>query len=134
MAKEVGFAMTVTVDDSAGSGQAISNDVTSLDISTPRGTQDVTGVNKSAVERLQLLSDASITLNGAYNPAANASHDVLSSWSVSSVPRTTVIAISGQTLSTEMWVLNYDLNRAESGEQVWSAPMELQDGTLPTWS
>ena len=49
MAKESGLGMTVAVDDSGGSARTISNDIVSIDFSTPRGVQDVTGVNSSGM-------------------------------------------------------------------------------------
>jgi hypothetical protein len=76
MAKESGLGATVSVDDSGGTLRDISNDVTDFTINTPRAEQNVTGVDKSANERLQLLADGAFTLNGVYNDAANKSHDV----------------------------------------------------------
>src|SRR5258707_15249539 len=77
MAKVTGLAQTtLSVSDSSASAQAIINDITNWQFATPRGVQDVTGVNKSAIERLLLLADFSITLNMVFNPAANAQHDV----------------------------------------------------------
>ena len=40
--------------------------------------QVVTGLDKSAEERLQLLADFSITINGVFNDASNQSHAVFS--------------------------------------------------------
>ena len=77
MAKEAP-TLTVAVDDHGSSARSIENDITSLDFATPRGVQDVTGVNKSAMERLLLLADFSITLNGIFNDGANLSHAVFS--------------------------------------------------------
>ena len=134
MAKEAGFAFTVTVDDSAGSGRDISNDIMSLAISTPRGSQDITGLDKSAVERILLLADGQVTLDGAFNPATNMSHDVFKRVSTTSVTRTVALAISGQTLSMEMLFTDYALTRANTGELTWSAPAQLSNGTAPTWS
>ena len=64
MAKESGLGMSVAVDDSGGSARTISNDVTNMDFATPRNEQDITGMDKSAIERLLLLADFSVTLNG----------------------------------------------------------------------
>lgn len=134
MAKEPGFPFTTNVDDSAGTARDISNDVTNFSFGTPRGVQDVTGVNKSAMERLLLLADASITLNGVFNDAANMSHAVFKTVPSSSVNRTVGLAISGQTLSMEMLFTDYAMTRPQSGELTWSAPGVLADGTVPTWS
>jgi hypothetical protein len=129
--------MTVTVDNSAGSGQAISNDVTNLSITMPSGVQDVTGVNSSGYERLLLLADLSVTLNGVFNDAANLSHVVFKDYrtlAASQVGRTTVIAISGQTLTDELLYANYDLSRGAGGELTWTTTGQLSDGGVPAWA
>lgn len=135
MAKETGLGFTtLSVDDSGGSPQDIRNDVTNFNFSTPRGVQDVTGIDKSALERLLLLADFSITLNGVFNDATDASHDVLSTVPSSSVARTTSIVVSAQTLNNEVLYSDYALTRAADGSLTWSAPGSLSDGTVPTWS
>lgn len=134
MAKESGLGMSVTVDDSAGSPQDISNDFTNLNWATPRGVQDVTGIDKSAMERLLLLADFSITVNGVFNDATNRAHEVLRTVPSTSVPRTTTIAVSGQTLAGELLYTDYALTRNADGSLNFTAPGVLQDGTVPTWS
>lgn len=135
MAKENGLGWTtLSVDDSAGSAQAIKNDITNLAISTPRAVQDVTGIDKSAMERLLLLADASITLNGVFNDAAGASHVVFKTVPSTSVARTTTATVSGQTLANELLYTDYQLTRADDGALTWSAPGVLADGTVPAWS
>lgn len=135
MAKENGLGWTTfSVDDSAGTARDIRNDVTNLDWSMPRGVQDVTGIDKSAIERLLLLADFSGTMNGVFNDAANASHTVLKTVSSTSVNRTVSIGVSGQTLANECIITDYALTRAASGEFTWSAPFSLSDGTTPAWS
>ena len=77
IAKESGLGWTtLSVDDASASPQAIKNDVTNFEFATPRAVQDVTGVDKSAFERLLLLADFSCTFNGVFNDAANQSHAV----------------------------------------------------------
>ena len=135
MAKEAGLGWTtLSVDDSGGSVQAIKNDVTDFSFSTPRGVQDVTGVDKSAMERLLLLADFSIDLKGVYNDAAGASHPVFKTVPSTSVNRTVSLAVSGQTLNNECLFTDYALTRAANGELTWSAPGVLADGVVPTWS
>jgi len=135
MAKEAGFPFSVTVDDSAGTARDISNDISNLQFATPRGVQDVTGVNKSALERLLLLADMSVTLNGAaFNDAANLSHAVFKTVPSSSVARTTTLALSGQTLAAELLYSDYALTRGQDGSLTWTAPGVLADGTVPTWT
>jgi hypothetical protein len=136
MAKVTGLAWTTcSVDDSSGTQRVIVNDITNLQFSTPRGVQDVTGIDKSAYERLLLLADFSITLNGVFNPAATtSSHAVFSTVPSSSVNRTTTLVTNGKTLAPEVLYTDYAITRAQSGELTWSAPGVLADGTVPTWS
>lgn len=136
MAKETGLGITtLSVDDSGGTLRAIINDVTNFDVSTPRAEQDVTGVDKSAMERLLLLADCSWTLNGVFNDAATTgAHTVLSTIPSTSVARTTTLVVSGQTLTTEILYTDYSLSRAANGALTWTAPGGLADGTVPTWS
>ncbi|BCM70855.1 hypothetical protein EASAB2608_06189 [Streptomyces sp. EAS-AB2608] len=135
MAKASGLGQTtLSVDDSAGTARAIKNDITNWQLSTPRGVQDVTGVDKSANERLLLLADCSVTLNGVFNAASNQSHDVFKTVPSTSVARTVTITVNGVTLAPEILFTDYQLTRSDSGELTWSAPGSLADGTVPTWS
>jgi hypothetical protein len=135
IAKESGLAWTTaSVDDSGGTVRAIKNDITNLDFATPRNVQDVTGIDKSAMERLLLLADFTGTLNGVFNDAANQSHDVFKTVPSTSVARTLTLTVSGQTLAGEVLFTDYSLARAQSGELTWTAPFALADGTVPTWA
>lgn len=135
MAKESGLGWTtLSVDDSAGTVRDIKNDITNFAYGTPRGVQDVTGVDKSAIERLLLLADFTFTPNGVFNDAANRAHDVFKTVPSTSVARTTTLTISGQTLAGELLYTDYALTRAQSGELTWTAPGVLADGTVPTWA
>lgn len=135
MAKESGLGWTtLSVDNSSGTAKAIKNDVTNFEFATPRAVQDVTGVDKSAMERLLLLADFSITLNGVFNDAADQSHDVFKTVPSTSVARTVTLVVSGQTLANECLFTDYAFTRANDGALTWSAPGVLADGTVPTWS
>lgn len=135
MAKESGLGWTtLSVDDAAGTARDIRNPVNDLQFATPRAVQDTTGIDKSAMERLLLLADFSITLNGTFDDGANLSHAVLKTVPSTSVLRTVSIGVSGQTLANECLFTDYSLTRAQSGELTWSAPGVLADGTVPTWS
>lgn len=140
MSKTSGLGSVIAVDDSAGTARTISNDVTNYQFSTPRAVQDTTGVDKSANERLLLLSDYSVTLNGIFNSAdANMSHDVFKTVPSTSVLRTTTISPIGTTtglpkLATECLYSDYQITRSNTGELTWQAPGALADGTVPTWS
>lgn len=139
MAKTSGLGSVVAVDDSSGTPQTISNDITNFDISTPRAVQDTTGVDKSAMERILLLADFSVTLNGVFNMASNMSHDVFKTVPSTSVNRTVTISPIGTTatypkLPNETLFTDYKLTRSNGGELTWQAPGVLADGTVPTWA
>lgn len=135
MAKESGLGWTtLTVDDSAGVAQDLRNDITNFEFSTPRAVQEITGIDKFAMERLLLLADFSITLNGVFNDAATFSHSVLKDVGSTSVTRTVAITVSGQSLSNECLITDYALTRADDGSLTWSAPGVLQSGIAPNWS
>lgn len=130
--------MTVSVDDSSGSAQAIGNDMTSVSIQMPSTQQDVTGLNVSAFERINLLADLMMTFNGVFNDASNMSHAVFKDYRTnagSELGRTVSLAHSGQTLAEAALLLTaYNLTRAQGGELTWEVPGVLADGTVPAWS
>lgn len=134
MAKVSGLPTGVAVDDAAGVARTISNDILSINVATPRGVQDVTGLDKSAMERLLLLADFSGTMNGVFNTAANMSHDVLKTVTSSSAQRTITITYPGATLAAEVIISDYQVTRAQDGSLTWSAPFSLANGTAPAWT
>jgi len=136
LAKETGLGITtLSVDDSGGTARDIRNDIRSFELATPREEQDVTGIDKSAVERLLLLADFSITLNGVFNDTlTTSSHAVFKTVPSTSVQRTVSLDISGQTLAAECLFTDYALSRGEKGELTWKAPGVLASGVVPTWS
>ena len=135
MPKESGLGWTtLSVDDSSDAVKVIKNDITDFSFATPRGVQDITGVDKSAFERLLLLADFSITLNGVFNDAANLSHAVFKTVPSTSVARTVSLAVSSQTLANETLFTDYALTRGADGALTWTAAGVLADGTVPTWS
>jgi len=138
VAKESGLGWTsLSVDDSSGTLRDIRNDVTNLEFATPRAVQDVTGIDKSAMERLLLLADMSMTLTGVFNDASNASHEVFKTVPSTSVAREILLVVSGQRLGTTpqvtMLATDYALTRAATGELTWSVPLVLANGAVPTW-
>ncbi|WP_229911533.1 hypothetical protein [Streptomyces aurantiogriseus] len=125
---------TCSIDDSSGTARAIVNDFTNISFATPRGVQDVTGIDKSAYERLLLLADATFEGTGVFNDASNMSHDVFKTVSSTSVQRTVTLTVSGQTLANEMIFTDYPLTRAASGELTFTVPGQLANGSVPTWA
>ena len=139
MAKSTGLAMTVfSLDDSGGTQRDIRNGVTSLQWATPRAVQDVTGLDVSAMERLPLLADMSMTLTGPHDPAALKTHAVFSDCCSTSVARESTITVNGVTLGVTnlptFLITDYALNRGQDGSLVFSSPLVLANGAVPTWS
>ena len=139
MAKTSGLGGAVLVQDSGGSARTISNDVTNWQFSTPRAVQDTTGVDKFAHERILLLADFSVTLNGVFNSASsNLSHDVFKTVPSTSAVRSVEIdpigtATGAPSLSVNCLLTDYQITRSNTGELTWQVPGSLSDGTAPTW-
>src|SRR6202012_5117787 len=138
MAKTSGLGSAIAVDNSSGSPETISNDITNYSFSPPRAAQDVTGIDKSANERILLLADFSVTLNGVFNTATNMSHAVFSTVPSTSVNRTTTISPIGTTtgnpkLANKVLYTDYQITRADSGELTGQAPGFLPDGPVQPW-
>jgi hypothetical protein len=135
MAKSSGLGWTtLSIDDASSVQQAIKNDFTNLQFATPRGVQDITGIDKSAIERLLLLADFSITLNGPHDPAANQSHAVFSTIPSTSVARLITIVVNGKTIAPTCILTDYPLTRTATGEFTYAVPGALSNGAVPTWS
>ncbi len=139
MAKESGLAWTsMSVDDSSGTLRDIRNDITSFTFGTPRAVQDVTGIDKSAMERLLLLADMSANWTGVFNDESAHAHDVFKTVPSTSVAREILLVVSGQTLGTTpqvtMMLTDYALTRAADGALTWQVPGVLANGVIPTWT
>lgn len=139
MAKTGGLGSVISVADSGSVARTISNDITNYSFSTPRAVQDVTGVDKSANERILLLADFSCTFNGVMNWAtANMSHDVFKTVPSTSIARATVINPVGTTstfpkLTNNVLFTDYQITHDNTGQLTWQCPGSLADGTVPTW-
>lgn len=134
MAKVTGLGWTtLSVDDASGTLRDIRNDLTNVEFSTPYNVQEITGIDKSAMERLLLLADFTGTLNSVFNPGATTTMHAVFSGDLR-VVRTLSIVVSGKTLPNEVLFTDYNLTRAASGEFTAQHPFSLADGTTPTWS
>jgi hypothetical protein len=139
VAKTSGLGSVLTVADAGGTSRAITNDITNYAFTTPRGTQDVTGLNSLGHETILLLADFTITLNGVFNPTVTtSSHAVFSTVTTTSVQRSTNIqvTVSGGTpqMTLNVMYTDYQITRANTGELTWQVPGQNSDGTVPTWA
>ena len=134
MAKQTGLGDYFAVDNSSGSLVDISNDCTSITFNQGQNLLDITGIDKSAMERIAALGDLTVSVSGVFN--ASSSHTVFSNLANN---RTCSYAIGGNTtsnplLSFEGLCSSYNLDRASDGGITFSVDISLQSGTVPTWS
>lgn len=125
MAKVSGLTTTVTV-----ASNDISNDITSFNVDTPYGVQDVTGLDKSAIERIMLRADCTGTLNGVFNTTASKSHATLKTPG----SKTFVLGFPGATLTFTAVTSNYAVSMGADGSLTWSANWALSSGTAAAWT
>lgn len=127
MAKTSGITTAVTVG-----GNVISNDVTSIELDTPYGVQDITGVDNVAMARLVLRADASGTLNGVFNTAASMSHATLKTPG----SKTFVIAYAAAAATATFTAIttNYAVSMGADGSLTWSVNFQLSSGTAVAWT
>ncbi|MEU1445509.1 hypothetical protein [Streptomyces mirabilis] len=99
-------------------GYDVSGDIGSINLSGGPATLDVTGIDKSAHERIGGLRTGAMSWTAFFNPAIGATHDQFSS-----LPRTDVICtyMRGTTLGNPAAAqvskqINYDGTRGNSGE------------------
>ena len=135
MAKETGLAWTaLSVDDESGSAQDIREDIKSLSFATPVNMLEVTGIDKSAMERLAGLRDFTISMNGTFDDdTSNSVFDVFKNIGVLA-QRTTLITVSGNSLPNEVLYSTANWERADDGAFNFSSEGSLADGTVPTWA
>ena len=134
MAKSSGIGMTVTIDDADGTGRAITNDITNITFNTPRGVQDVTGLNSTALERLLLLIDFNCTVTAVFNPAANPSMFGVFSTPADNDTRTVVIVVGGKTMTAVCHMTDVSWSRNADGSFTAQATFVQSSTTAPAWS
>lgn len=131
MVKYSGLSLTFTIDNSAGSGQTITNDVGSFTVNTTKGEQDVTGLDKTAMERLFLLEDCEVTFGGNGFPSST----TVGVFSDMDTARTLVIGYpNSNTLTLEVIITGFTVTRNQDGGMTWQGTARLSDGTKPAWT
>lgn len=112
MSKKSGLGDTFYVD-----GYDLSGDVNNIEMSMPRETFTVPGVNVSAQERIYGRTDGKMSWTAYFNPASNQSHERFSA-----LPTTNVIVsyhngatVGNQAAGIVAKQLNYDNSRGDDG-------------------
>lgn len=136
MAKMNGIPMAVTVDDGTPTARVITNDVKSVTLDMTRDMADITGVDKLGKERIGLVSDATVTLVGAWNPAvAPTFYATFKDIATTNVDRTVVLLYPGPaTFTAEMRLASFNISRSESGEMVCNVSLVLSGGAQGAWT
>ncbi len=135
MAKESGLGWTTASrDNSSAALKALVNCITNVDFSITRNTQDLTGMDKSSMERLLLLGDYSSTWTLLFNDCGCKSFCVHKTIASADVLRSESLVVSGQTLNNEVALIDMALSRGADGSFIITAPAALSSGTDPTWS
>lgn len=135
MAIESGIAWTSwAVDDSGGTARELDTHITQVNMSTTRGVQDITTLDKSARATLLLLSDQQDNWTALFDDAATTSFDVIKTIGSATAVRTITRTHSGQTLATESNLSTVSWGRTQSGELTMAVTSVLADGTVPTWA
>ena len=135
MAKLSGLGATLAVDDSGGVARTVSNDILSISVSTPRGMQDVSGMNVSATERLLLRADGKFDYAYVFNDTADTgSFAVFSTASSSSVTRTHTYTVQSKVLAGEYIIPDFPLALGADGALTGSISAVLNSTVVPTWA
>lgn len=135
MAKLSGLGATLAVDNSAGAAQTVSNDILSISVSTPRGMQDVTGINVSATERLLLRTDGKFDYAYVFSDTATSgSFAVFSTASSTSVTRTHTYTVQTKVLAGEYIIPDFPLSLGADGALTGSIGAVLNSTVVPTWA
>jgi len=132
MAKFAGMPVTISVDNVGGSPVDVSNSIMTIGYKGSVGEQIVTGADKTAQERLQLLEDFELTLAGKGIPPS-AHRAVL--WEDLQTSRTVTIDFpDSATVTAEVFFFGLDINRGDDAGADWSLSTKLNNGTAPAWS
>ena len=110
------------------------NDFTNIAFTTPRAVQDVTGLDKTAIERLLLLADFTCTLNGVFNAAANQAHDVFKTVPSTSVARTVTLTTNGEDAGQRNPVHRLPADPRAGRLPRLPGAWVLANGAVPTWA
>lgn len=113
MAKSTGLGQRLYV-----AGVNVSGDIGSIDnCASPLAVQDVTGIDKSAIERIPGLLDGALDYTAFFNPSPGAAHDVFSDLPTADVHELycTGTAIGDPAAGLVAKQIGYDLKRANDG-------------------
>ena len=135
MAKQTGITGTVTIGDASGVSQTFSADVQTFNINQSRAQIDVTGIDKSFMERLPGLGDYSVDLACVFNGGNGTAtaHYVFSSMGTALRAFTLVVGPQGTAVGTAA-LAAYSVARGADGALTWNATLNCANGSAMSWS
>lgn len=134
MAKQTGIGATVSIGDANGVSQTFSGNVQTFNINQSRAQIDVTGIDKSFMERLPGLGDYSIDLAGVYDGAGTATAvQTFASMGTALRAFTIVVGPAGTAAGTAA-LASWSVSRAGDGALTWTATLNCANGTAMAWS
>jgi hypothetical protein len=134
VAKQTGITGTVTIGDANGVSQTFSGNVQTFDIQQSRAQIDVTGIDKSFMERLPGLGDYSINLAGVYDGAGTATAiQTFASMGTALRAFTIVVGPVGTAVGTAA-LASFNVARGGDGALNWTASLNCANGTAMAWT
>lgn len=112
----------------------ISEDVLSLQISTPNGMIDVSGIDLVGFQRIVGRRDCKLSLTCRVSDAAAGAHATLSPATASSVSASCVIVFGGKTLTFHGIVENYDVAIGNGLEATATSTISMDTGVAAAWT
>lgn len=134
MAITSGIVSSLSVDDSSGTPVDISSYVTQLSVGTPTNLVDVTTLDKSAIARLALLKD--FTVSGTY-AFGTVPLDVFKADPASPGYRTVAVGLGtgpAATLTFEALLSQHTITRDQAGYASATFQLDNGDGNVGVWS
>jgi hypothetical protein len=133
MAVISGITSTFSVDDSSGSPVDLSAYAQSFQLGTPTNLQDITSLSQSAIARLALLKDFTVSVTFGFGTAVV---NALKADPTGGL-RTTVVGIGAgpaATLTFESLLGNMQISRDQAGYATITADFQNGDGAVGVWS
>ena len=135
MAKFAGMGMGLAIDSAAGSPVAVSDYVGDITVTNSFGEQDVTPVSAFAMDRLQLVEDATISISGQGFPDDAIMELFTTTPRLPAAGRTVTVTYPNDWSYTfEAKIFSFSPARPQNAGITWSAELRLVGGSPGTWS
>ena len=136
MAKVAGFLTSLTVTDNGAVARNITNATTDISFTLNQHQIDISGLDKTSMERMNLRGDATVTLSGVVDNASNNQHDVFKTVHLSTAVARVFVAttVAGPILTGTVLFANYTVTPGADGSLKWTATGNCSSGTTFAWT